>query len=77
MTVPYFVAVADPKGTIISKQVFSVDVPEGPGRGPVFVRDALSQTIKGVTPAEGPGYRVYLGLDLPESEAMKRLEATP
>jgi hypothetical protein len=77
MPVRYFVAVADPKGTILDKQTFGIDVPQAEGTGPVFVRDALTQTIKGVPPADGPGYRVYLGLDLPEAEAMKRLDDRP
>jgi hypothetical protein len=52
-------------------------VPQAESTGPVFVRDALTQTIKNVSPADGPGYRVYLGLDLPEAEAMKRLDDRP
>lgn len=77
MPVRYFVAVADPKGTVIDKQTFGIDIPQAQGTGPVIVRDKLTQTIDGATATTGQSYRVYMGLDLPEAEAMKRLDERP
>lgn len=73
MPVKYFVAVADPKGAVVDKKSFSVDIPAATGTGAVIVREKLQQTIKGATAENGAGYRIYLGLDMPESVALKHL----
>jgi hypothetical protein len=65
MTFPYFVAVADPAGTVIAKEVFQVVLPQPQGREAVGARDAIEQTIQGVAPADGRSWRIYLGIDLP------------
>ena len=49
--------------------------PRAPGRSSCATSSPRRSTAPRST--TGPSYRVYLGLDLPEAEAMKRLDGTP
>ncbi|MDX6752300.1 hypothetical protein SH611_21045 [Geminicoccaceae bacterium 1502E] len=75
--VQYFVAVADPAGEIIDKQVFSTSVPVQPFGAPVVATEQIEQKIAGVMPGEGAAWRIYLGLELPREEALRRRAGRP
>lgn len=70
LTFPYFVAVVDPAGTVVSKAVFQASLPQPSGREAVGARDTIEQEIQGATLADGKSWRIYLGIDLP-SEAVR------
>ncbi|MCS6876969.1 MAG: hypothetical protein N2038_04605 [Geminicoccaceae bacterium] len=73
LALPWFVAVADPSGAVIDKQLFELrgEAP-APGR-PRVVVERLEQRIRGVSPAEGPRWRIYFGFELDPEEARARL----
>lgn len=77
VSLPWFVAVADPTGTIVDKQLFELrsEAPL-PGR-PKLVVERLEQRIRGVSPTEGPGWRIYFGFELDPEEARARLRTRP
>jgi hypothetical protein len=77
VSVPWFVAVADPSGAIIDKQVFtsSVAIADGAIRG--GSRESVQQRFPGVDVAEGAGYRLYLGLEIDRDEALRRRATLP
>ena len=76
MTFPYFVAVLDPAGNPIDKQVFQVTTPLPVGREAVGSRDTIEQTIAGVTEATGPDWRILIGIDMPPAAALRREQPT-
>ena len=71
---PYFVAVAGPDGAVIDKQTFTAQLGALSGGQPKGVTERLEQRIAGVTRETGPGYRIFLGFDVPPEEAMRRRE---
>lgn len=75
--VRYFVAVADPAGEIVDKQIFSTSLPVPAFGGPVGATERLEQKIAGVTPADGPAWRIFFGLDMPRDEALQRRAGRP
>jgi hypothetical protein len=77
VSVPWFLAVADPSGAIIDKQVFtsSVAIADGATRG--GSRESVEQRFPGVDAAEGAGYRLYLGLEIDREEALRRRATLP
>ncbi len=68
---PYFVAVAAPDGRIIDKQVFTARIALD-GKAPTGSRERIVQTLAGVGPDEGPGYRVLIGFELPRERAIEQ-----
>jgi hypothetical protein len=72
VAVPWFVAVAAPDGSIIDKQVFTANVTLPAGQTSGGSRESVRQRFAGVTPEVGPGYRIYLGLEVERSEALRR-----
>lgn len=72
LTVAYFVAVANPAGTVVDKQVFTARFPPPRDREAVSVQDRIEQVLAGVTEADGPGWKIYLGLDLPAAALLPR-----
>jgi hypothetical protein len=77
VAVPWFVAVADPSGTIVDKQVFTSTVALSPGATRGGAREAIEQRYTGVEPAAGAGYRIYLGLEIDRDEALRRRSTLP
>ena len=77
VAVPWFVAVADPSGTIVDKQVFTSTVALSPGATRGGAREAIEQRYVGVEPAAGAGYRIYLGLEIDRDEALRRRSTLP
>jgi hypothetical protein len=75
MTFPYFVAVLDPAGNPVDKQVFQVTPPLPVGREAVGARDTIEQSIAGVTEATGPSWRIVIGIDMPSAAALRREQA--
>ncbi|HFD15059.1 MAG TPA: hypothetical protein ENJ38_02000 [Rhodospirillales bacterium] len=71
VTLPYFVAVSAPDGRVIDKQVFTARV-ELAGRTRAGSRERIAQTLEGVGPEEGPGYRVLIGFELPRERAIEQ-----
>ncbi|MCS6778221.1 MAG: hypothetical protein NZ555_00770 [Geminicoccaceae bacterium] len=73
LVVPWFVAVADPSGAILDKQIFELrtEAPQGPG--PKLLVEEVEQRIAGVGPGDGPGWRVYFGFDIGAEEGLRRL----
>lgn len=76
-TVPWFVAIADPAGSIVDKQVFSSTVNLSPGTTRGGVREAIEQRYAGVDRNLGGGYRIYLGLEIDRDEALRRRATLP
>jgi hypothetical protein len=74
MTFPYFVAVLDPSGNPIDKQVFQVTMPLPVSREAVGARDTIEQRIAGVTETTGPNWRIVIGIDMPPEAALRREE---
>jgi hypothetical protein len=74
ITFPYFVAVANPQGQVLDKQTFTASLPQPTGRRAVGVQDTIEQTIRGVSVQEGPGWRIYIGVDMPPEAALRREE---
>lgn len=72
LTVPYFVAVRDPQGNWVDKQFFTAELPRPLGRERLAVVETIEQVIAGVGEPDGPGWRVYFGLDLPPEVALRR-----
>jgi hypothetical protein len=68
----YFVAVAGPDEQLIDKQMYTsvVTIPPGAQRG--GSQESFTQHYDNILPAQGAGYRIYFGFDLPEPEAMRR-----
>ncbi|HMR30883.1 MAG TPA: hypothetical protein PKA13_24940 [Geminicoccaceae bacterium] len=77
VSIPWFVAVADPAGTIIDKQTFaaSVELAAGAVRG--GTRESIEQRYAGVDATAGAGYRLYLGLEIDRDEALRRRATLP
>ena len=62
---PYFVAVLDPAGTIVAKDVFAVTLPFKAGQKNVVVEETLKQTITVSNPSVAvKSYRVMVGFQL-------------
>jgi hypothetical protein len=68
----YFVAVAGPSGEILDKQIFTTSVTPVRGATRGGSRESFTQRYPGATPAQGGGYRIYLGFDVPVEEALRR-----
>lgn len=71
VTLPYFVAVSAPDGRIIDKQVFTARIALE-GEAPAGSRERIAQTLEGVGPDDGPGYRVLIGFELPRERAIEQ-----
>ena len=77
ITLPYFVAVADPTGTVIDKQVFTATLDVPPSTGTVVVTERLEQRLAGVDAVVAPQWRIYLGLELTREEALQGRSPRP
>lgn len=77
VNVPWFVAVADPSGAIIDKQVFTSTVAIAPGAIRGGSRESVEQRFPGVETTEGGAYRLYLGLEIDREEALRRRATLP
>jgi hypothetical protein len=77
VSVPWFVAVADPSGAIVDKQTFnsSIDMAAGAVRG--GTRESLEQRYADVDTSSGAAYRLYLGLEIDRDEALRRRATLP
>lgn len=77
VSVPWFVAVADPSGSIVDKQTFStsVDLAAGAVRG--GTRESIEQRYANVDASTGAAYRLYLGLEIDRAEALRRRSTLP
>ncbi len=73
VALPWFVAVVDPSGAVVDKQVFTLETPLPEGPQPRLVSEQLEQRIAAVRPEEGPGWRIYFGFELDPEEARRRL----
>ncbi len=67
----YFVAVTAPDGRVIDKRVFTTRVVLQ-GAAPAGSRERIAQTLEGVGPEEGPGYRILIGFELPRDQAIEQ-----
>lgn len=67
---PYFVAVADPQGTILAKQVFAIDI-QFPGNAmEIGHLERISQTLEYAQLSQADKYTIYIGFQLtPEQVA--------
>ncbi len=77
ISVPWFVAVADPSGAIVDKQLFTSSVDMAPGAVRGGARESIEQRYAGVDTAAGAGYRLYLGLEIDRDEALRRRATLP
>lgn len=70
---PYFVAVADPRGTILAKQVFAIDI-QFPGNAmEVGHLERVFQTLDYAQLSQAEKYTIYIGFQLtPEQLAHAR-----
>lgn len=73
LVTPWFVAVADPSGAIVDKQIFELRTEAPLGPGPKLLLEEVEQRIAGVGPGDGPGWRVYFGFDIGAEEGLRRL----
>jgi hypothetical protein len=61
---PYFVAVADPQGTILAKQVFAIDI-QFPGNSlEIGHLERVFQTLEYASLSNAANYTVYIGFQL-------------
>lgn len=75
--VPWFVAVADPSGAIVDKQSFTSTVDVAKGATRAGTRESIEQRYADVGTNVGPGYRIYLGLEIDRDEALRRRATLP
>ena len=67
-SIPYLVAVLDPKGEIISKDIFAINLTYSKGQTEQGVPDLLEQIIP-LSKGQKPGdYKIMLGFQLSEQE---------
>ena len=69
----YFVAVVGPDRTVLAREALTTEVAIPAGATRAGVAEELTQTIPGVTPGDAPVYRVFLGFQLSEEDARRRL----
>lgn len=65
---PYFVAVVDPSGKILAKDVFSLSPVFSSGQKEVYSSERLQQTIPLSSKTPANKYRIMIGFQLSESE---------
>jgi hypothetical protein len=70
----YFVATIGPGRQILSKQVFSSEIPFTGNEEAAGVSEQLTLRLPAVTPEQGRAYAVYLGFQLEEAELQERLQ---
>jgi len=70
----YFVATIGPERQILSKQVFSSEIPFAGNEDLAGVSEQLTLRLPAVTPEQGQAYAVYLGFQLDEAELEERLQ---
>lgn len=71
-TIPYFVVIADPAGTLLDKASFVASVPADAPDGAIRLRENLMQEIDGVASGTSAGYSILFGLDLPTDIAIEQ-----
>lgn len=72
--IPYFVAVQNPQGQLVHKEVFTLRANVGYASPPQLLNDALIQRIDGVTAEEGPQWKILFGLEMTPEEALRLQE---
>jgi hypothetical protein len=68
VSVPYFVAISDPRRRIVAKEVFTVTLPFGEADVRTQVSDEIEQRIPLRPGAIGPAYETFLGLQFTRSQ---------
>jgi hypothetical protein len=70
----YFVATIGPGRQILSKQVFSSEIPFVGNEELAGVSEQLTLRLPAVTPEQGPDYGIFLGFQLNDAELEQRLQ---
>ncbi|MCK6418801.1 MAG: hypothetical protein L6Q57_07685 [Alphaproteobacteria bacterium] len=72
-SIPFFVAVKEPGGNVLAKEVFAASLNYTPGSGRATYTENLRQIIPIANTARGPRYKVVVGFQLsPEQLAYNR-----
>lgn len=61
---PYFIAVTDAQGTVISKEIFAASVSYGAGQNDLTQSESIFQSMPFPDPAAGKAYHVVVGFQL-------------
>ena len=76
-TIPYLIAVINPQGEIISKDVFAISPVYKERQAEVVISDLLEQTIPVESAKSAPDYKILVGFQLtPEELSYNRERAT-
>lgn len=67
-TLPYLIAVLDPKGQIIAKDVFAISLTYKNGQAEQALTDVIEQLIPVANAADAKNYKIMLGFQLNEQE---------
>ena len=76
---PYFVAVTDEQGTVVSKEIFAASLAYGREQKDINQTESVFQTMPFPDPANGKTYNVIVGLQLTQDQLAynQRLAAAP
>ena len=70
----YFVATIGPERQILSKQLFTSEIPFAGNEDRAGVNEQLTLRLPAVTPEQGSAYAIYLGFQLDEAELEERMQ---
>ncbi len=77
VSVPFFVAIADPERRIVAKEIFTADLAFGESRAWTQISQEIEQRIPLQSERLGPAYDTFIGFQLTRAqlEDARRLEA--